>query len=113
MKALGCLVGNASEIVPGMATSSSRQNVFLDIEKLTLRNGSGLEGRAERVHRREKNRAFQQDLLSLLGMGVEREERPQQVVYYRAGMRLGWGLDLEDLFPWPEGSQGTPLGVSD
>lgn len=90
MKALGCLVGNASEIVPGVATGSSRQNVFLDIEKLTLRNGSGLEGRAEPVHIREKNRAFQQDLLSLLGMGTEREERPQQVVYYRAGMR--WGV---------------------
>lgn len=55
MKALGCLVGNASEIVPGVSTGSSRQNVFLDIEKLTLRNGSGLEGRAEPVHIREKN----------------------------------------------------------
>ena len=75
MKALGCLVGNPSKIVPGMATGSSKQNVFLNIEKLTLRNRSGLEEKSDHVHRRVENRAFHQDLLSLLEMATERKEK--------------------------------------
>lgn len=35
---------------------------------------------AEGFYRREKNKVFHQDLSSLLGMGVEREEGPQQKV---------------------------------
>lgn len=57
-------------------------------------NKDGLEGRAEEVHGEEGKRVFHQDLLIFLGVGAESEERPQQIVCYRAGVRLGswiWG----------------------
>lgn len=39
----------------------------------------------EEFHRREESRVCHQDLLSSPGIGLEREERPQQAVRYRAG----------------------------
>lgn len=45
-------------------------------------------GRSEGVHRRAESSVFHQDLLSLLGMEAESEERPL-VICSRAGMRLG------------------------
>lgn len=65
-----------------------------------------------------------QGLLSPLGMGTEREQRPQQVACYRAGDESG-GLDLEERrgsghlklayrlpwLTWLTGSQGMPFGV--
>lgn len=52
--------------------------------ELTLRNGDGLGGRG-REGPKEESMLFYHDKLSLLGSGTEREERPKQVVSYRAG----------------------------
>ena len=43
----------------------------------------GWEG--EIVHMRKKSWTLHQDLVSPLGIGVEREERPQQVCYRTGG----------------------------
>lgn len=43
----------------------------------------------------EENRMFHPDLLNPLGMGAKSKNRPQQVVYKRAGDENG-GLDLEE-----------------
>lgn len=47
------------------------------------------------IHRREESKVFHQDLLSLLGIGAESEERPQQLVGYKPGDESG-GLDLKE-----------------
>lgn len=67
-------------------------------------NKDGLEGRAKEVHGEEGKRVFHQDLLISLGMGAESEERPQQIVCYRAGretreLDLGERRESEDLQP--------------
>lgn len=56
--------------------------------ELTLR-------RTDEDHRRKKSRVFYQDILSHLRMGTESEERPQQVVYCRAGDENG-GLGIQE-----------------
>lgn len=58
-------------------------------------NEGGLGGRPERVRGRKKSRVFHKDLSRPLGMEAEDEERPEQVVYYRAGDESE-GLCLEE-----------------
>jgi hypothetical protein len=67
---------------------------------------------AEGVYRLEENRALPQDLLTILWMWENHEERPQQNVFYRTEDGIGdwvwrgWGkwrdLQLAYLFPWLE-----------
>lgn len=58
--------------------------------ELTLRNGDGLGGRG-REGPKEKSMLFYHEKLSLLGTGTEHEERPKQVVCYKAGNEtVGW-----------------------
>lgn len=68
-----CLVGNSSGILLGMGTILGVGSEHSDkmCWELTLRNGDelGIKGGAKQVHRREKSRVFQQNLLSHLGMG--------------------------------------------
>lgn len=47
------------------------------------------------VHMREESRVCQQNLDSLLGIGLEKKGRLKQVVCYQAGDEAG-GLDLEE-----------------
>lgn len=62
--------------------------------ELRVMNEDGLGG-AEGVHRRKEIRLCHQGLLSPLGMGAAKEERPRQKVCYRSGNETG-GLDLEE-----------------
>lgn len=71
-------------------------------------NGPGELRWGWRVHRREESSVFHQDLLTPLGMGTEREERPQQVVCFKAGgpgfaraEREREELRLVHLLHWP------------
>lgn len=57
--------------------------------------GVGWGWEAEGDHRRVEIRVFYLDLLSPLVMGAESEEKPQQVVSYRAGGET-WALDLKE-----------------
>lgn len=57
--------------------------------------GTAYEGVSEEVHRREESWVFRQDQLSAQRKGTKSEERPQQVVCYRAGNETG-GLDMEE-----------------
>lgn len=57
--------------------------------ELTLRNEHELGAcMANGVQWKEENRVFNQDLLDLLGMGADSEERPQLVVCYRPGDQI-------------------------
>lgn len=71
------------------------------------------------MHLQEESSVWHQDLLSSLGAGSEREERPQMAACYRSGHGdLGLGLEerregeeLKICFPWWAwllGSQGMP-----
>lgn len=63
----------------------------------TLRNSDGLEeGRSERVHKKKESKVFYQCLLSHLRIEIESEEKPQQIICYRAGDRTG-RLDVEKM----------------
>lgn len=70
---------------------------------------------AKVVHRRKESRMFYQNLLSLLEMGPQSEERPQQLVSYRAGhktrgliwrRRRGENQHLAYLLLQPEWTRG-------
>lgn len=58
----------------------------IPIQTITVDTGTGMKewgwnlkgSEVEEFHRREESRVCHQDLLSRPGMGVEREERPQQ-----------------------------------
>lgn len=45
------------------------------------------EGQAKRVHRKEENWFYHEGYQSLQGVESEKEDRPLQVVCYRAGMK--------------------------
>lgn len=75
-----------------MATRASGYKVFLGIGN---NNENGLEGGTRRTYWREESRVFYQDLLNHLEIRTESEEKPQNVVCYRAGDEP-WGLDLEE-----------------
>lgn len=78
------------------------------------------------VHTREESRMLHQNLLCLLAMEAEHEERQEQKVFYRAVQetmdwiwrRGGRGKDMQLtylllLLDWPLGSQREPVGVKD
>lgn len=66
--------------------------------ELILRNGDRLEGLSWRGSPKGEKQPFYQDMLSVLGMGPDSEEKPQQVVCYRTGDEmdtLDMNMDME------------------
>lgn len=61
-------------------------------------NGDRLEGLSLKGSAKGGKQRFQQDLLSLLGMGPDSEEKLQQVICYRTGDemdKLDMNMDME------------------
>lgn len=81
-------------ILPGVATRKSRLNIFFQYWELTLRNGDGV-GDGLKESTGGSKEGIKQDLLSILGVGTESEERPQQVICYRVVDETG-GLDIRE-----------------
>lgn len=81
---LCCLIGKSSANLLGVTTGDSQYKLFLGIGNLHLGIGRSWKGFGGGVLKRNRNTVFHQDLLSPLAMGIEKEERQQQVVCYWA-----------------------------
>lgn len=84
------LVRNAPEIPAGVLQVKRVSQYW----ELTLRNGDA--GRSQ-THPQEESCVCHQDLLSSLGVGAEREERPQLIWGWDCGLGLEDRRESEDL----------------
>lgn len=85
------LVRNAPEIPAGVLQVKCVSQYW----ELTLRNGDAESG--HRRHPQEESSVCHQDLLSSLGVGAEREERPQLIWGWDCGLGLEVRRESEDL----------------